>query len=175
MGWSIAAALAGAGWSIAGAAFGAGANRRAANRAENLFHEKRALQLKRKKSNLKEAQSNLEQGLANNILVQSLTGIELSSPTFAAVQDQAYRDNAKDVANINLQDEYDALGIQSEINSIDAQRKGKAQEYIGYLSAALNGAAAGASFQSSFGGKQESQVSPAQRRQSATWISGLNV
>lgn len=174
MAWGI---IAGAVLGIAGAALSNGSNRRAANRAENLARQKRALQIQGRDSNLKEAKSNLEQGLANNMLIQSLSGIELSSSTFGAVNNQAYKDYEKDKENIYLQDKFNELGINSEINSINSTRQSGIQQALGYLTAGLNGASVGASFQNSFGGGniRQNSTTPAQRRQAATWISGLNV
>ena len=146
VGAAIAGGLLGGGGNI----FGSSADKKNRKAQERLARQKSDLYAKVTKEEKRQAEKEFKQNYAGNILGQSLSGIELNSETFQKQNQQQYQDYLQDLQNIEIQGQFYQLGVESELQSLKAQKQSGIQQALGFLSSALSGASAGASFGGQF-------------------------
>lgn len=139
---AVVGAVAAAG-SVVSSIFGNRAEKKARKQAEQLARQKKDLYSKLTESNIKKATQNYEQIQGTNLLNQSVSGIDLDSGTYQQLNKQTYRDFLQDIEQINLQQDFYNLGVESEIASINARKPSFVQESLQYLNSGLGGFNAG--------------------------------
>lgn len=123
---------------LAGSIIGADSDRKARNKQADIATQKGELYAELTASQLKDAEKNFKQNYAQNILGQSVSGIELTSETYQRLNEMQYQDYLTDVENIERQGQFYQLGVESELASIEASKPSTIQQGLSFLTNTLS-------------------------------------
>ena len=135
---------------IAGQMISSDRERKNRNRQENLSRQKGDLYSKLTKEEKIQAEKNFRQNYADNILSQSLSGIELTSETFQKLNNMQYQEYQKELQNIELQSQFYQLGIENEISVLQSSKPSRIEQGLSFLSSGVGGASMGLGLESKF-------------------------